>query len=106
MSGFPGMYKIRLTVDSMRTEMIHAISARELELDRLIQEGITAALGEADLQAHIRREVDAALKEVVHRTMADLVRRVVWSSEVTTALEQTARSAVVGFLAAATKTRD
>lgn len=105
MSGFPGVYKIRLTVDSMRREIVHALTARELELDHLIGEEIDRSLSSVDLRENIRREVDKAVDEVVRRTLLEAVSKVVYSAEVGDAIEATAKAAVAKFLASAARDR-
>lgn len=82
---------VRLDVEGMKHQILHAFSERALELTDLIDVELTKAIENFDFGAEIRKTVYEELPKLVDEAVQSAMRRAIYASEV----QETISAAVV-----------
>lgn len=79
--------QIRLTVEGMRHQVVHAFARHQSEMQEIVEERLAFALDNWRIDDQIDAEIRSVLNETVSRIIEQEVRRVLVHGDVRNALE-------------------
>ena len=85
---------IRLDVEAMKYQVVHAFAQRSQEIQHEIETGITAALKDFDFVAVVREEIARCLRKSVADAVANACVKIAYDPEVSALLTRGAAAKV------------
>lgn len=86
---------IKLTVESMRHQMLHHLSTQHLELERLVDDEVSRVIASGELERSIVAEMQRALPEHIRSVVRNALQRVWYSTESVEAISKILREATL-----------
>lgn len=95
----PNAPVIKITVDSMRHQMLHHLSTQHLELEQMVDAELTRVAESGELEKFIASEIRRAIPDHVKNVVSRAINRMAWDEESMYAITEAARTAMLKQLA-------
>lgn len=89
---------IRVDVEAMRYQVVHAFNQHMLELSGMLDTGIKKAIEQFDWDGEVAKAAQEALREGVRHSIEDAVRQVMYSTEMKREIKALAHTTVRRYL--------
>jgi hypothetical protein len=94
---------LRLNVDSMRYQVVHAFASHSAEIEQEIDNALIAAMHDFDFAAIVRAEADKALREAVKAAIVSACSGLMLEPQIASLIRDGARSKVKAAITEALK---
>jgi hypothetical protein len=95
---YPGQIVVRLEVDRMRHQILHAFTDQQVELEQIVAEELEKAVTGFDFAAEVRMIVWRELPAMIDDAVQSALRRAVFADDVTQVIDQAVHKAAAKLI--------
>ena len=85
---------LRLTVENMRYQILHAFSSKSVEVEEEISKALDAVIKDFDFAAIVKAEANAAMRDAIKAAVGSACRAIMYEEPIASLIKDGARAKV------------
>lgn len=92
------MPMVRVTLEGMKTSVVHAFNARQVDIAAAVDRAVSEALAAVNIEAEARRLADEVIRHAITEAVQSAARSIAWNETLRLALHEAATKALKASL--------